>query len=245
MDVKASMVQRSGPWKVRTMVDLTTHNLEHLLIAYGYWAVFLFVAVESMGVPVPGETMLLVASIYAGTTHRLELVLVIAAAATGAIAGDNIGFAVGRAGGYRLLTRYGKYVRLDGRTLQLGQTLFARHGGKMVFFGRFLPMLRIWAAFLAGAHRMSWRRFVAFNAAGGVAWATLMGSGAYALGSTALRVGGPAGMAAGLLGVVAMFAGLLALKRQEQRRTAGLTTPQHLPFDVHLCPTSCTIEETT
>jgi membrane protein DedA with SNARE-associated domain len=199
------------------MLDINSHELLHLLGAYGYLAVLLFVAVESMGVPVPGETMLLVASVYAGATHRLEIVLVLAAASFGAILGDNLGFLLGREGGYRLLQRFGKYVRMDDRKLRLGQYLFQRHGGKVVFFGRFVPVLRIWAAFLGGAHRMSWRRFLIFNAAGGIVWATLMGMGAYALGDSLLRMGGKIGIGTGVLGVLLMLSLMVILKRHEHR----------------------------
>src|SRR5256884_8995189 len=97
------------------MFHLATSELTHFLTAYGYWAVLVFVAIESTGIPFPGETMLLVAAIYAGTTHRLSIALVIAAAASGAILGDNLGFWIGRAGGYRLLRRHGRYSRPDGR----------------------------------------------------------------------------------------------------------------------------------
>src|SRR5579872_4928593 len=100
--------------------NLATSGLTHFLIAYGYWAVLLFVAIESTGIPFPGETMLLVASIYAGTTHRLSLPLVITAAASGAILGDNLGYWVGREGGYRLLRRYGHYLHVDERRIKLG-----------------------------------------------------------------------------------------------------------------------------
>lgn len=198
-------------------MHFTPQHLDTILTTYGYLAVLLFVGVESMGIPVPGETMLLVASVYAGTTHRLEVALVIAAAAAGAVAGDNIGFAVGRFGGSRLLQRFGRYERLDARKFRLGQYLFEKHGGKVVFFGRFVPVLRIWAAFLAGTNHMSWRRFLAFNAAGGALWATLMGSGAYALGSAVFRLGGPIGIATATLGTSAMAASLLIVKRHERQ----------------------------
>jgi membrane protein DedA with SNARE-associated domain len=112
-------------------------NLTHLLTTYGYAAVVVFVAIESTGIPFPGETMLLVAAIYAGTTHRLSIVLVIVAAACGAIVGDNLGYWIGREGGYRLLRRFGRYIHLDERKIKLGQYLFMKHGGKVVFFGRF------------------------------------------------------------------------------------------------------------
>lgn len=199
------------------MLHFTPHQLEIVLATYGYWAVLLFVAVESTGVPVPGETMLLVASVYAGTTHRLEVAGVIAAATAGAIIGDNIGFVLGRTGGHRLLQRFGKYVRLDQHKLRLGEFLFDRHGGKVVFFGRFVPVLRIWAAFLAGTNQMSWTRFLAFNAAGGALWATLMGLAAYGLGNAMLRLGGTIGFAIAALATLAMLAVMLVLKRQEER----------------------------
>ena len=199
------------------MIDLMGLDLIHVLATYGYLAVFLFVAIESTGVPIPGETMLLAASVYAGTTHRLDIALIILAAASGAILGDNIGYLLGREGGYRLLHRYGKYVRLDERKLRLGQYLFQQHGGKVVFFGRFLPILRIWAAFLAGAHRMSWRRFLAFNAAGGIVWVTVMGSLAYGFGSTVLRLGGPISAVCGSLGMLTMVIVAIVLHRSEDR----------------------------
>src|SRR5579864_1833491 len=105
------------------MIHLATSELLRFLASYGYWAVLLFVAIESTGIPLPGETMLLVAAIYAGTTHQLSIALDIVAAASGAILGDNLGFWVGREGGYRLLRRYGHYVRLEERRLKLGQYL--------------------------------------------------------------------------------------------------------------------------
>src|SRR5947209_17977306 len=103
-----------------------------------------------MGVPVPGEGMLLTAAVYAGTTHRLHVVLVIVAAAAGAIIGDNFGYVVGRVGGSRALARFGPYVGLKESKLRLGRYVFEKHGGKTVFFGRFVAILRVWAAFLAG-----------------------------------------------------------------------------------------------
>src|SRR5947209_17167219 len=169
--------------KYITMISVTTQNLLHLLTTYGYWAVFVFIAIESTGIPFPGETMLLVAGIYGGTTHRLSILLVILAAACGDILGDNLGFIIGRTGGYRLLRRYGRYIKLDDRKLKLGQYLFQKHGGEVVFFGRFVAVLRAWAAFLAGVNRMPWARFLVFNATGGILWATLYGLGGYALGN--------------------------------------------------------------
>jgi membrane protein DedA with SNARE-associated domain len=192
-------------------------DIQHLLVTYGYLAVFLIVAVESMGVPVPGEVTLMAASIYAGTTHHLAIAVVILVAIAGAILGDNVGYLMGRKGGARLLHRYGKYVRLDEPKLRLAQHLFDRHGGKMVFFGRFLPILRIWAGFLAGTHAMPWRRFLVFNAAGGATWAAAMGLGAYTFGHTAARVGGIVGFVLAAVAMVVMVAMMIGLQRGEQR----------------------------
>lgn len=199
------------------MIHFAAHDLSHLLALYGYWVVLVFVAIESTGIPFPGETTLLAASIYAGTTHQLSIVLVIAAAAAGAIIGDNFGNAIGREGGYRLVRRYGKYIRLDERKLKLGQYLFIKHGGKVIFFGRFVSVLRAWAAFLAGVNRMSWSRFFFFNAAGGIIWATIYGVGGYLLGDNVHRVAGPVGIALGVIAAIIIIAFLVFLKRNEMR----------------------------
>ncbi len=199
------------------MFSMTIPGLTSLLTTYGYWAVFACIAIESTGIPFPGETMLLVASIYAGTTHQLSLPLVIAAAASGAILGDNLGFWAGREGGYRLLRRYGRFLRLDERKLKLGLYLFMRHGGKVVFFGRFVALLRMWAAFLAGTNRMGWKRFLLFNALGGMLWATLYGAGGYLLGDNVHRLTGPMGIVAIVLAVLTLLAFLVFVRRNEHR----------------------------
>lgn len=199
------------------MFNFATSNLTHLLTTYGYWAVLIFVAIESTGIPFPGETMLLIAAIYAGTTHRLFIPLVIAAAATGAILGDNLGFWVGREGGYRLLRRYGRYIFLNERKLKLGQYLFMKHGGKVVFFGRFIAVLRALAAFLAGTNRMPWQRFLLFNALGGIVWATVYGLGGYFLGKNVERLTGPVGTAAVVLAIGITIVFLIFIRRNEHR----------------------------
>jgi membrane protein DedA with SNARE-associated domain len=199
------------------MFHYSDHALTHLLATNGYWAVLLFVAVESTGIPFPGETMLLAAAIYAGAHHSFHLPLVILAAAGGAILGDNLGFLVGRVGGYRLLCRYGHVVHLDERKLKLGIYLFRRHGGKVVFLGRFVAVLRAWAAFLAGTSRMPWDRFLLFNAAGGILWATLYGCGGYALGDNIYRLTGPVGVASVVLAILAIAVSFIILRRNEER----------------------------
>src|SRR5690348_14818315 len=150
--------------------------IQHLLSTYGLWVLFAGVMLESMGVPVPGETTLISAALYAGATGALGVAPVVLVASVAAIVGDNIGYGIGRTVGLRLLVRYGRYIRLDEERLRVGQYLFLRHGGKIVFFGRFIALLRTFAALLAGANRMRWSRFLAMNALGGVCWATLFGA---------------------------------------------------------------------
>ena len=157
------------------MTPVIASVLDDLLTNFGYLAVFALIGIESLGIPAPGETMLVTASVYAGATHNLEIAGVIAAAAAGAIVGDNIGYAIGRKGGYRLLLRFGHRVRVKESHLKVARYVFDRHGEKVVFFGRFVAVLRTYAAFLAGVGQMEWRRFLAWNAAGGIVWALIFG----------------------------------------------------------------------
>jgi membrane protein DedA with SNARE-associated domain len=163
---------------------LSTHSVDGWLSTYGYLVVFVLVTVESLGIPVPGETAVIAASLYAGSTHKLEIWWVILVAAAAAIIGDNVGFAIGRYGGAKLVLRYGPKIHLDERRLKVGIWIFRRHGGKVVFWGRFVSILRTYAAFLAGTNRMEWPRFLVFNAAGGATWATIYGIGYYEFGSS-------------------------------------------------------------
>src|SRR4029077_532288 len=136
---------------------------------------------------------LVTAALYAGATHRIDIASVVLVAAAGAIIGDNIGYLVGRSIGVRLLARHGRYVRLDEARLKVGQYLFLRHGGKIVFFGRFVAFLRAFAALLAGINRMPWPHFLLMNALGGICWATLFAGGAYLFGAEMKRLAGPVG----------------------------------------------------
>jgi membrane protein DedA with SNARE-associated domain len=137
------------------------------------------------------------ASIYAGTGHDLNIFVVIAAAAACAILGDNAGFWLGRKFGYVLVLRYGRYIGLPDARVKLGQYIFLRHGGKVVFFGRFIAYLRVLAALLPGVNRMDWGRFLVANATGGILWAAIFGWGAYWFGKVLLQATGP--LAVGLL----------------------------------------------
>jgi membrane protein DedA with SNARE-associated domain len=166
-----------------------TSFVASFLHSYGYLAVAVLVGLECVGIPLPGETALITAALYAGSTHRLNIAVIAAVAASAAIIGDNIGYAAGHFGGTRLVKRYGRYVHLTDRRLAVGRYLFRRHGGKVVFIGRFVSILRTYVALLAGTSRMPWGRFVAFNAAGGVGWALTFSFGAYQLGSAATGIG--------------------------------------------------------
>jgi len=191
--------------------------LHGLMTTYGLWALFVLVMLESMGLPVPGETALVSAALYAGASHRFELWEVIAVAFAGAVIGDTAGYWIGRTLGFRLLARYGRHVRITEDRLKIGRYLFRRHGGKIVFFGRFVALLRVLAALLAGANHMPWPRFFAMNAAGGLCWAAVFATAAYVFGDQVRQVEGP--IAIGLLVVVALgvVGALLTIHRYEAR----------------------------
>jgi membrane protein DedA with SNARE-associated domain len=188
--------------------------LTHLIATYGYVAIALIIGLESMGLPLPGESALVLAALYA-SRHDQNISGVVAAAATGAILGDNIGYWIGREFGYRLLLRYGGAIGLSVSKIKLGQYLFLRHGGKVVFFGRFVAFLRVLAAFLAGVNRMDWGRFLLANAAGGILWASVVGFGAYALGRAVLKATGPLGIGLVFAGV-AVVVGVLLFARSHE-----------------------------
>ena len=194
---------------------LSTHTIDGWLESYGYLVVFLLVMLESIGLPVPGETALIGAALYAGSTHKLEIWGVIAVAIAGAIIGDNIGFSIGRYGGARLLLRHGHKIRLHEGRLKIGIWLFRRHGGKVVFWGRFVSILRTYAAFLAGTNQMAWGRFLVFNAAGAVVWATAFGVAYYVFGSALQRLSTTIDVTLGVAGVVGLVAFLVWSKRKE------------------------------
>ncbi len=191
-----------------------------LIASYGYLAIFAIITLESAGVPMPGETALISAAVYAGSTGQLNIGLIVLAAASAAILGDNLGYWAGRRWGMPLLLRYGHLIALDHGRLKLGQYLFREHGGKIVFFGRFTAMLRAYAAVLAGVNRLDARRFMLFNGLGGVIWAAAMGLGSYLCGRSIEKVAGPVGLAL-LAGVI--FGGLalwLFVRRHETRLRA-------------------------
>lgn len=137
---------------------------------YGYWAVFVPVFLETAGLPLPGETSLLFAGVASGT-GRIDVYWVIVVGATAAILGDNVGYAIGRFGGRRLVMKLAHIGGIE-KSLAWGEDYFTRHGGVTVFLARWLPGLRIFGAWIAGMVHMKWWKFALWNAAGGIAWTT-------------------------------------------------------------------------
>ena len=168
---------------------LPPDTINELIRDYGYWGVGLVIGLESMGLPLPGETVLVLAAIYCGVGGDLAITGVVAAAIAGAVIGDNLGYLIGRQYGYPLVIRHKKLLRLTDGRIKLAQYLFMQYGGSVVFFGRFVAFLRIFAAFLAGVNRMNWNRFLVANAAGGIIWASIFGFGAYAFGQAMHEMG--------------------------------------------------------
>jgi membrane protein DedA with SNARE-associated domain len=156
--------------------------LRTFIADYGYWAVALALLCENAGIPVPGETTLLLASFLAYSEHKLDLIWIVVVGTCAASIGDNIGFAIGHYGGRRLLTRYQKLFRISQTSLERGEKLFARYGASTVFFARFIFGLRIFAGPLAGVLRMPWKKFAVFNFLGAAAWVTVIAMVGYFFG---------------------------------------------------------------
>jgi len=190
----------------------------HLLLSYGLVLLFLAVAIESAGIPLPGETALVTAAVLSasGRLHH-SIVLVIVVAAAGAIVGDNIGYWIGREGGRQLLEKWGPIARHAEKVLPPAERFFRKHGSKTVFIGRFIAVLRVTAAWLAGISRMRWWKFFAWNAAGGICWATLVGVVAYYAGKAAAEAIGRYGLyAVGGL-AVAVVVGFVGVRLWRKR----------------------------
>jgi membrane protein DedA with SNARE-associated domain len=189
-------------------------NYQHLVATYGYPGVGLLVGLESVGIPLPGETVLIAAATYAGATHHLSVWGIWAVAVAGAVLGDNIGFWIGHTGGYKLLRRFGHYLRINEPELKVARYLFDRHGAKVVFFGRFVSVLRTFAAFLAGTAKMAWRKFLPYNMAGGLVWSAIYTFIAYFAGKTLSRVSGTLNWVVGGVAVVVVVTFIVLVRRK-------------------------------
>lgn len=204
-----------------------TASLLSLPPALVYLALFALVAGESSGLPLPGETSLIAAGALAAHHSGLSIVVVIAVAAAAAIVGDNVGFLLGRRGGRWLLTREGRWAGARRRYLARGEVFFERHGAKAVFLARWLPGLRVVGAWLAGTHHMRWRSFLVWNALGGIAWATAVGTAAYLLGHAAaglFRTFGLAGVALVVIAAAAAAGWHFLHRRHRRSRPAADTS---------------------
>ena len=155
------------------MPDLA-HHLSRLLQLYTYPALLLLVLLESLGIPLPGEIALVTAAAYA-SHGRISISVVIALGAAGAIFGGILGYWIGLKGGLPLVTRYGGYVGVRQSHVDKAHAFFERNGAKTILFGRFIAVLRTWAAVIAGAARMSFTKFVTYNTLGSVVWAIVFG----------------------------------------------------------------------
>src|SRR5436305_10490633 len=188
-----------------------------LVADYGLFLLFVLIAMESAGVPLPGETALVTAGVLA-SQGDLNIVAVIAVAATAAIVGDNIGYWAGRLGGRKLLERWEFLERHASRVLPWSERFFKRHGGKTIFLARFIAVLRVTAAWLAGISKMHWWLFVLWNAAGGIVWAIAVGLVAYYAGEAAAAAINRYGLIAGAAIVVLLVVGAFVF-RFVRRRT--------------------------
>ncbi|MXV45161.1 DedA family protein [Saccharibacter sp. 17.LH.SD] len=170
---------------------------------------------ESTGVPLPAESLLILTSLYAAKTHHLSLEGVMASAIIGAILGDNLGYEIGRRFGYGLLEKHGSKIGLNSDRLLLGRYLFRHYGGLGVLMGRFMAILRIFIALLAGAVRMPWLQFFFYNALGGTLWGGSYVFITYKLGEQIEDFSGPVGISVGVVAVLGMVGGFLFLRHHE------------------------------
>ena len=162
----------------QTILDL----LRNAVVQYGYWAVGAALLLENAGVPVPGETILLLASFLAYSEHDLRLPWIVVVATIAATLGDNLGFLAGYYGGRPLLLRYQSVFRVKDATISRGEELFARYGAVTVFFARFVFGMRILAGPMAGVLRMSWKKFAIFNFLGAAVWVAVISAVGYLFG---------------------------------------------------------------
>jgi len=191
----------------------------HLLIDYGLVLLFLLVGVEAAGVPLPGETALVTAAVLAHNHWGIEWVIVVAAG--GAIAGDNLGYWIGRIGGRKLVDRFGVTRRYAERVLPPSERFFARHGGKTIFLARFIAILRVTAAWLAGLSHMRWWQFFLWNAAGGIVWATGVSLLAYYAGKAAGDAVGRYGLYGAVVVIAVGVLVVVALRLWHKREIAS------------------------
>jgi membrane protein DedA with SNARE-associated domain len=193
---------------------MTLEGLSGLVAHYGYLVVFASALVGSAGIPLPATELLVAAAVYAAHTHRLDVVALAAGAAVMSGIGGLVGYCVGRSVGAATLARHGSSIGLGPSRLRLGQYLFLTHGGKIVFFIRFIAFLGPFGGMLAGANRMPLTRFAIFNALGSVTWAACISAGGYLFGTFFASVGRPMGLAALALAAVLAVAAFVYIHQR-------------------------------
>jgi membrane protein DedA with SNARE-associated domain len=197
------------------------HQLTQLLQSYTYPVLLLLVLLESLGVPLPGEIALVTAAAYAAS-GRISIYIVIILAALGAIVGGILGYWIGNKGGLPLVARYGRYIGVRESHIDRAHAFFERHGWKTILFGRFIALLRTWAAVVAGAARMPFPKYVTYNTIGSVAWAILFGVLGYAFGHNLPLLEKYISRASyGVLVLVAVGIAVLVLIKRRQSKSVG------------------------
>jgi membrane protein DedA with SNARE-associated domain len=191
--------------------------MKELIHQYGAWIVFALVFLESIGLPLPGEAILVSAAIFAGTTQELSIVLVLFAAIIGAILGSIIGFWIGDRYGYPLLLRYGSYIGLTETRIKIAQYLFRRQGIIVVLIARFVAVMRSVVGFIAGANRMPFTNFMIANSAGAAGWALFYGLGAYYLGKGVEEFAKPFALALAVIAAVVIVSAIIYWRRIERQ----------------------------
>jgi len=192
--------------------------IEHYMLMYGYWAVFFGVMLENAGVPVPGETILLIAGYFAAT-GEFHIALVMLVAATGAVIGDNIGFAIGHHYGRTVLLRLGRFVFLTPKRVKHMEDYFERHGNKTILVARFITGLRVFAALFAGASKMPWRIFVVYNVAGAILWSVVITTLGYLFGQSLPLLVKWVGRSGTILLIAAIIVGIVIWRVRKYRKS--------------------------
>jgi membrane protein DedA with SNARE-associated domain len=187
---------------------------------YGIWIVVAFVALESVGIPLPAEAALIAAAFFAARNHGLDIWSLITAATVAAIFGEIVGFWIGRRFGHQLLMRYGTRLGMTEGRIRIGQLLFLRYGGRFVFIARFLPVLRNMAAVLAGTNSMAQRNFYFASATAAAAWIICYGWAAYSFGEAFADVASPAAVGLGLAAASIVLVMPALILRYEKRLLA-------------------------
>jgi membrane protein DedA with SNARE-associated domain len=191
--------------------------IEQYMLAYGYWAVFFGVMLENAGLPVPGETILLVAGYFASTgVFRVPLVMLVAA--TGAVVGDNIGFAIGHHYGRPFLVKVGRFLFLTPKRIEHMENYFKKHGNKTILVARFITGLRVFAALLAGASKMPWPVFAVYNVAGAVLWSVVITTLGYLFGQSLPLLVKWVGRSGTILLIAAIVIGIIVWRVRSHRK---------------------------